>query len=74
MSELPVYKGHRIHTKRLFSGAWIGTLVNLGKETIPTRHALTDSVTRVPGEYESEDQAIQAARAYIDLEIRAAPE
>jgi hypothetical protein len=74
VSEPPVYKGHRIHTKRLFSGAWIGTLVNVGKATIPTRDALTDSVTRVPGEYESEDQAIQAARVYIDLEVRAAPE
>lgn len=74
MSEPPIYKGHRIHTKRLYSGVWIGTLVNLGKKTVPTREALTVAVTRVPGEYESEDTAIQAARAYIDVEVREAAE
>jgi hypothetical protein len=44
--------------------------VNLGKKTVLTKDALTEAVTRVPGEYESEDRAIQAARAYIDEEVR----
>jgi hypothetical protein len=68
--EPPVYKQHRIHTTRLSSGPWLCVIVNVGKKTVPTRDALTDTVTRVPGEYESEDRAIQAARAYIDAEVR----
>jgi hypothetical protein len=71
--EPPIYKAHRIHTRRLFSGAWVGTIVNVGTRTVPTRDALTETVTRVPGEYESEDRAIQAARAYIDREVREVP-
>ena len=74
MSEPPIYKKHRIHTTRLFSGPWISLIVNMGKKTVPTRDALTDTVTRVPGEYALEDEAIQAARAYIDHEVREAPE
>jgi len=46
----------------------------MGKKTVPTKGALTDTVTRVPGEYALEDEAIQAARAYIDHEVREAPE
>jgi hypothetical protein len=33
-----------------------------------TKDSLTDTVTRVPGEYPSEDEAIQAAKRYIDDE------
>jgi hypothetical protein len=43
--------------------------VNLGRNTVPAKDALTSRVTRVPGEYALEDQAIQAARAYIDHEV-----
>jgi len=46
----------------------------MGQKTVPTKDALTDTVTRVPGEYALEDAAIQAARAYIDYEVREAPE
>ena len=74
MSEPPIYKQHRIHTTRLFSGAWVSVIVNMGRKTLPTKDALTDIVTRVPGEYTVEDEAIQAARAYIDYEVREAPE
>jgi len=50
-------------------------IVNVGKKkTVLTKEALTDTVTRVPGEYTLEDEAIQAARAYIDQEVREAPE
>jgi len=72
--ESPIYKEHRIHTTRLPSGPWIGLIVNLGRRTVPTKDALTNTVTRVPGEYRLEDEAIQAARAYIDHEVRDAPE
>lgn len=74
MREPPIYKQHRIHTTRLASGPWISLIVNVGRKTIPTKDALTESVTRVPGEYPLEDEAIQAARAYIDHEMREAPE
>lgn len=74
MREPPVYKQHRIHTTRLSSGPWLSIIVNMGTRTILTKDALTEAVTRVPGEYESEDRAIQAARAYIDAEVREAPE
>ena len=33
-----------------------------------TKDSLTDTVTRVPGEYPSEDEAIQGAERYIDAE------
>ncbi len=69
MREPPVYKQHRIHIARLPSGPWIGLIVNLGRKTVPTKDALTNTVTRVPGEFALEDQAIQAARAYIDHEV-----
>ncbi len=70
MREPPIYKQHRIHTTRLASGPWISLIVNVGRKTVRTRDALTDTVTRVPGEYALEDEAIQAARAYIDHEVR----
>jgi hypothetical protein len=54
----------------LASGPWISLIVNVGRKTVQTRDALTDTVTRVPGEYTLEDEAIQAARAYIDQEVR----
>lgn len=74
MRETPIYKQHRIHTTRLPSGLWLSKIVNIGKKTIPTKDALTDAVTRVPGEFRLEDEAIQAARAYIDHEVIVAPE
>jgi len=74
MFEPPIYKDHRIHTRRLNRGPWVSTIVNLGRKTVPTKDALTETTTRVPGEYASEDWAIQAARTYIDTEVRDAPE
>lgn len=63
---LPIYKGYRIHTSQLFSETHVSLIVRLGGRNPLTTNSLTDTVTRVPGEYEDEDQAIQAARAYID--------
>jgi hypothetical protein len=45
-------------------------IVRLGTRNPLTTNSLTDTVTRVPGEYATEDQAVQAARAYIDAEVR----
>jgi hypothetical protein len=61
-----VYKGHRIHTSRLFSGIHISMIVRLGKPKPQTKDSLTDTVTRVPGEYATEDEAREAAVRYID--------
>ncbi len=62
----PRYRGYRIHTAQLPSGRWLSSLVALGKQPGVTRDALTPVVTRVPGEYASEPEALQAARRYID--------
>ncbi len=62
----PVYKAHRIHITRLYSRPYISMIVRLGKQTARTTHSLTDTVTRVPGEYPSAEEAIEAAKRYID--------
>jgi len=41
-------------------------LVKLGQPRAVTKDSLTDKVTRVPGEYPSESEALQAAVHYID--------
>ena len=69
MKEDPIYHEHRIHTTSLLSGRWISAIVNIGKKKVMTKDSLTDAVTRVPGEYESEEQATQAAKEYIDNEV-----
>ena len=66
MKEDLLYKQHRIHTARLPSNRYISSIVNMGKKKALTEDSLTDAVTRVPGEFESEDFAIQAAKDYID--------
>jgi hypothetical protein len=40
----------------------------MGKEKVVTKNSLTAAVTRVPGEYDSEGDALQAATQYIDGE------
>jgi len=66
IKEASVYKAHRIHTTRLFSRPYVSMIVSLGRRTPLTTNSLTDTVTRVPGEYPSEAEAIQAAMRYID--------
>ncbi len=61
-----IYKQHRIHTQQLVSRFWIASIVNIGKQKTTTKNSLTDAVIRIPGEYDSEEQAIQAAKDYID--------
>jgi hypothetical protein len=41
-------------------------VVSLGQRQPLTSDSLADTVTRVPGEYPSDDEAIQAAKRYID--------
>ncbi len=66
LKETTIYKDHRIHTTQLPSGLWLTSIVNVGKRKITTADSLTDAVSRVPGEYRSEREAIQAAERYID--------
>lgn len=67
MKEGRIYKEHRIHASRMpNSGQWISTIVKLGQARAITKDSLTAKVTRVPGEYPSEAEALQAAAQYID--------
>ena len=68
------YEQHCIHIRQLFSGPRLSMIVNMGRKTVLTKDALTDTVTRVPGEYGSEEEALQAAREYIDREVRDLPD
>ena len=61
-----VYKEHRIHSARLASGLWVSIIVKLGAKKVMTRDSLTPAASRVPGEYDSEDEAVGTARRYID--------
>ena len=61
-----VYTAHRIHTDRLLSGPVTSMVVSLGQRKPLTGDSLTERVRRVPGEYPSEAEAIQAAMRYID--------
>ncbi len=68
-----VYRGYRIHTSRLYSETYVSMIVRLGGRDPLTTNSLTDTVTRIPGEFEDEQAAIQAARAYIDAAMKRAP-
>ena len=60
------YKAYRIHTRPHLAGLWISMLVRIGTPKPVTKDSLTDTVTRVPGEYPSEAEAQMAATQYID--------
>jgi hypothetical protein len=67
VKENPIYKEHRIHANHLpASGQWISTIVKMGEALAITKDSLTDKVTRVPGEFSSEAEALQGAIRYID--------
>ena len=70
MKESTVYKEHRIHTKSYSSGVWIASIVNFGKRKLVNTDSLTAAVSRVRGEYDSEQEAIEAAKRYIDQRER----
>jgi len=50
------------------SGLWVSMIVSIGTRQSTTKDSLTDTVTRVPGEYQSEAEALEAAKQYIDEE------
>ena len=66
MKEDPLYKEHRIHTTELRSGIWRAAVVNVGKRRMTSGDSLTDVVTRIPGEHDTQAQAIQIAKEHID--------
>jgi hypothetical protein len=43
-------------------------IVSVGKRKLITEDSLTDTVLRVPGEFFSKEEAILAAKRYIDGE------
>jgi Arc/MetJ-type ribon-helix-helix transcriptional regulator len=66
LDNAPVYKAHRIHITRLYSRPYVSLIVSIGIRKPMTKDSLTDTVTRVPGEYPSEAEAMQAAMRYLD--------
>jgi hypothetical protein len=60
------YKEYRIHTSQLRSALWVSTIVRVGERKAMTNDSLTPAVTRVPGEYPAEVEALQAAMQYIN--------
>ena len=66
MRNVPVYKAYRIHVARLTFGTYISMIVSVGKRKLITEDSLTDTVLRVPGEFLSKEEAILAAKLYID--------
>jgi len=71
---VPVYKAYRIHTTRLTFWTYISLIVSVGKRHLLTEDSLTDTVLRVPGEFFSKDEAILAAKLYIDATDSRTPE
>ncbi len=66
MQSVQVYKAYEIHTRRLTRGTYISMIVSAGKRTLITEDSLADTVLRVPGEFFSKDEALLAAKLYID--------
>ncbi len=48
------------------SGLWIACIVSCGSQDQTTEDSLTATATRIPKEYESKEEAVQAAKDYID--------
>ena len=55
-----IYRHHRIHTSYLFSGVWVAAVVHFG--------ARDSGVETVRGEYGTHDEALSAAKRYIEQE------
>ncbi len=64
LKEGPIYRGYRIHTSHRF-GLWVSLSVSIGTRWPITADSLTEAA-RVPGEYPSEVEAIQAAKRDSD--------
>ena len=68
-----VYRQHRIHTTRLFSGVWVVAVVHLGTAPPPGRMHAGPPVEHLRGEHPSEAEAIAAARHFIDRQVDTSP-
>lgn len=68
MKEALIYRHYRIHTTPLRGEQWLAMIVKLGAKSSLTKDSLTPAVTRIPGEYVSEAEAIDAAKRYINNE------
>jgi len=66
VNDYTLYKEYRIHTSQLRSALWVSTIVRVGERKAMTKDSLTPAVTRVPGEYPAEVEALQAAMQYIN--------
>ncbi len=55
VTSITEYSGRRIHTSRLESGTWVASIVALGGK-----------VGHVPGEFPSHEDALRAAKDYVD--------
>lgn len=73
MTEGLVYKEYRIHGSRLASGLWVSIIVKLGRKNVMTKDSLTPAVTRVPGEYDTAEEAVRSAKRYIDEDEKRLP-
>lgn len=73
LTEGLVYKEYRIHSSRLASGFWLSIIVKLGRKKVMTKDSLTPAVTRVPGEYDTEEEAVRSAKRYIDEDEKRLP-
>lgn len=69
LKEGPIYRGYRLYTSRLLSEHWLCKIVKLGKGKVTTKDSLTAKVIGIPGEYDSEAEALQAAKRYVDEEL-----
>ncbi len=57
----------------MLSELWVVSIVTTGKRKLTTKDSLTMAVTRIPGEYGSEQEALQAAKEYIDQQTERGP-
>ena len=60
------YEGHRIYVLQLRNASWAASIVRLTMLQQDNRTSPGDVVNGIGGEYESRDQAIVAAKQFID--------
>ena len=60
------YEGHRIYVLQLRNTLWAASIVRLAMLQRDNRTSPGDVVDGIGGEYESRDQAILAAKQFID--------
>ncbi|MEI7903072.1 MAG: hypothetical protein WCK89_22775, partial [bacterium] len=66
MKENHLYKGYHIYTMQLRNQLWAASVTRIAVPTGATANYSGHYVDGIGGEFGSEDQAISAARQYID--------